>query len=75
MHTVPNTSEEYIAKIPALQLLMALGWRYLPPAECLQKRGSTQEELFAAVAKALSMVTADDAQGWFESCGYIKYQS
>lgn len=43
MHTVPNTSEEYIAKIPALQLLMALGWRYLPPSECLQKRGSNRE--------------------------------
>ena len=35
-------------------------------------KARTQEELFAAVAKALSMVTADDAQGWFESCGYIK---
>jgi transposase len=35
----------------------------------------TQEELFEAIAKALNMVTADDAQGWFRSCGYIKYQS
>jgi len=34
----------------------------------------TQEELFDAVAKALNMVTADDAQGWFTSCGYIKSQ-
>jgi len=34
----------------------------------------TQEELFDAVAKALSMVTADDAQGWFTSCGYVKSQ-
>jgi transposase len=31
----------------------------------------TQEELFDAAAKALSMVTADDAQGWFASCGYV----
>jgi len=31
----------------------------------------TQEELFDAVAKALSMVTAEDAQGWFTSCGYV----
>ena len=38
-------------------------------------KARTQEELFEAVAKALSMVTADDAQGWFTSCGYIKYQS
>lgn len=35
-------------------------------------KARTQEELYAAVAKALSMVTADDAQGWFESCGYVK---
>jgi transposase len=34
-------------------------------------KARTQEELFDAVAKALSMVTADDAQGWFTSCGYI----
>ena len=32
----------------------------------------TPEELFDAVAKALNMVTADDDQGWFTSCGYIK---
>jgi len=38
-------------------------------------KARTQEELFEAVAKALSMVTADDAQGWFESCGYVKSQS
>ena len=35
-------------------------------------KARTQEELFDAVAKALSMVTADDAKGWFVSCGYVK---
>jgi transposase len=30
-------------------------------------KARTREELFDAVAKALSMVNADDAQGWFES--------
>jgi len=35
----------------------------------------TREELFDAIAKALNMVTAVDAQGWFASCGYVKYQS
>ena len=35
-------------------------------------KARTQEELFEAVAKALSMVTANDAQGWFKSCGYVK---
>jgi len=31
----------------------------------------TSEELFRDTGTALSMVTANDAQGWFESCGYI----
>ena len=35
----------------------------------------TREELFDAIAKALNIVTAVDAQGWFASCGYVKYQS
>jgi transposase len=30
----------------------------------------TSEELHAAIAYALSQVTADDAQSFFESCGY-----
>lgn len=32
----------------------------------------TNEELFCSTGKALSMVTAADAQGWFQSSGYIK---
>jgi transposase len=32
----------------------------------------TREELFDAADKALNMVTAEDAQGWFAACGYIK---
>lgn len=31
----------------------------------------TSQELFHDIGTALSMVTSDDAQGWFESCGYI----
>ena len=31
----------------------------------------TSEELFQNTGTALSMVTADDAQGWFVSCGYV----
>jgi transposase len=37
-------------------------------------KAPTREELFNAVAKALNMVNADDAQGWFKSCGYRKSQ-
>lgn len=31
----------------------------------------TNDELFKATGTALGMVTSSDAQGWFESCGYI----
>jgi len=45
MNTTPNTQEEYSAKVPALQLLMNLGYRYLPPGQCLAMRGSEREIL------------------------------
>ncbi len=35
----------------------------------------TEEELFTATATALNAVTIDDAQGWFDSCGYTAFQS
>jgi transposase len=38
-------------------------------------KARTPSELYAAVGKALDMVTADDAQGWFRSCGYGGFQS
>jgi transposase len=33
-------------------------------------KARTEESLIHAIAKALDAVTADDAKGWFESCGY-----
>lgn len=33
----------------------------------------TEEELFVATATALNAVTVDDAQGWFDSCGYTVF--
>ena len=35
----------------------------------------TEEELFAATATALDAITAHDAQGWFNSCGYTASQT
>jgi len=35
----------------------------------------TEEELFAATATALDTITAHDAQGWFNSCGYTAFQN
>lgn len=34
-------------------------------------KARTEESLIYAIAKALEMVTASDAKGWFESCGYV----
>lgn len=34
-------------------------------------KARTKEALIRAIAKALAMVTANDAKGWFGSCGYM----
>jgi len=34
-------------------------------------KARTEKALIHAIAKALEMVTASDAKGWFESCGYV----
>ena len=36
-------------------------------------KARTKDVMIHAIAKALGMVTAGDAKGWFESCGYIFY--
>lgn len=38
-------------------------------------KARTYEDLFAGVGKALDLVSANDAQGWFRSCGYIQFES
>ena len=43
MINTPRTQEEYSAKVPALQVLMAMGYSYLTPAACLALRGSERE--------------------------------
>ncbi|MEM9102457.1 MAG: HsdR family type I site-specific deoxyribonuclease [Pseudomonadota bacterium] len=45
MSHLPETKEDYSSKIPAIKTLMALGWQYLSPAECLKKRGNNREVL------------------------------
>jgi transposase len=34
-------------------------------------KARTKESLINAVAKALNKITANDAKGWFQSCGYM----
>jgi len=43
--TIPKTQEEYSAKIPALQVLMSMGYHYLPSEQCLVLCGSKREVL------------------------------
>jgi type I restriction enzyme R subunit len=45
MHHLPETKEEYSAKIPALQVLLNLGWTYISPSQCLTKRGTNRDVL------------------------------
>ena len=43
--------------------------------ELLRKaKARTLQTLFEATARALSAVSADDAHGYFEHCGYVKTQ-
>jgi len=45
MNHLPETKEDYSSKIPAIKTLMTLGWQYLSPTQCLEKRGSNREVL------------------------------
>lgn len=49
MTSTPQTTEEFAAKIPALQTLMTLGWSYVPPAECMEMREGNQNVLLKGV--------------------------
>jgi type I restriction enzyme, R subunit len=49
LSSTPETKEEYSAQIPALQILCALGWRYMSAADCLAARGSNQEVILPGV--------------------------
>lgn len=37
-YTTPNTAEQHSSHIPALQVMIALGWQYLSPSACLAQR-------------------------------------
>lgn len=41
MTQTPQTSEAYASHIPALHILMAMGWTFMSRAACLQARGGT----------------------------------
>jgi len=45
--------EELISQIPPLRLLMALGYRYLPPEEALALRGNSERQVLLEGVLAL----------------------
>jgi type I restriction enzyme R subunit len=58
-HNRPNSSEEAQAKIPALALLMKLGWSYVSPEASLQRRGGER-----------SVLLEDALWSWLEAYRY-----
>lgn len=47
----PDTREEAASKLPALHVLMAMGWDYLSPADALALRGSERTALLVPVLR------------------------
>ena len=46
MNSLPSTLETLISQIPALQLLINMGWEYLTPEEALAARGGKNSSVF-----------------------------
>ncbi|WP_417247527.1 type I restriction endonuclease subunit R [Celeribacter sp.] len=51
MTHAPDTREEAASKIPALHVLMAMGWNYLSSADALELRGSERGVLLETVLR------------------------
>jgi len=49
--TSPDTREEAASKLPALHVLMAMGWEYLSPADALALRGSERGVLLEPILR------------------------
>lgn len=46
MSSLPSTLEKLISQIPALQLLIQLGWEYVTPEEAFEMRGGKASSVF-----------------------------
>jgi type I restriction enzyme R subunit len=49
MTHAPDTAEIYSSHVPALATLVAMGWGYMPPTECMAARGGNQGVLLLPV--------------------------
>lgn len=60
MIRAPDTAELYSSHVPALATLVAMGWNYMSPAECMVARGGNQGVLLLPVlVEALRARTFD----------------
>jgi type I restriction enzyme R subunit len=64
MSNSPSFKEEYISQLPALQLLMQLGFTYLTPDEALALRGGTLR----------NVVLLEVLREWLKSHNAIRYR-
>ncbi|WP_394144819.1 type I restriction endonuclease subunit R [Vibrio atypicus] len=53
MSQIPNFREEQSAKIPALTLLTNLGYQFIPPSECVVKRGNLSTVVLSDVLRGV----------------------
>ncbi|CAH1234857.1 Type I restriction-modification system, restriction subunit R [Vibrio harveyi] len=53
MSQIPNFREEQSAKIPALTLLTNLGYQFIPPSECVAKRGNFSTVILSDVLRGI----------------------
>lgn len=49
MQQTPNTAEQFSAHVPALQVLLALGWKHMSTADCLAARGGNKAVILRSV--------------------------
>ncbi|WP_079434486.1 type I restriction endonuclease subunit R [Zoogloea sp. LCSB751] len=66
MSALPQTREQYSAHIPALHLLINLGWHFLSTAQALALRGSTREVILKTRLIEVLQTRRFDYKGeWF----------
>jgi type I restriction enzyme R subunit len=56
--------EEYVSQIPALQLLLNLGYEYLTPHEALRLRGNRKS----------NVILTDILREWLQEHNHIEYR-
>ena len=54
---VPSFKEDHISQLPALKLLMNMGWKYLTPEQALEARGDDDTSVYPYCYEISSVTT------------------